>query len=321
MFSIFNIVRNRAIYFLISTLIIVPGIGFMIYNTATLPTHTPWKLSVDFRPGSLFVLKFTQPATEDKIRGVFEQFGLNNPQISRLGSETDNSWQVRTDFVQGDQTEVLRTALGQQVAPLDPSQSSVESVSQKVASEVTNAAVFAVIGATIGILLFIWWSFRKAPHAIRYSVCAIAAMIHDVLVAGGITAIFSTVFNWEIDALFLTAMLTVIGFSVQDTIVVYDRIRENLVRHRGESFEQIVSRSIVETLHRSLTISLTNILVMVALLLFGGASIKQFVAVLLIGLVSGTYSSIFNAVPLVVAWEERSLFGRRVSTPDAVPAK
>ena len=116
-------------------------------------------------------------------------------------------------------------------------------------------------------------------------------------------------------------MLTVIGFSVQDTIVVYDRIRENLVRHRGEDFHQIVSRSLVETLHRSLAISLTNIFVMTALLLFGGASIKQFIAVLLIGLVSGTYSSIFNAVPLVVAWEEHSLFGRRKPATDVAPAR
>jgi preprotein translocase SecF subunit len=313
----FNIVRNRAVYFLISLAVILPGIIFMVYNTATLPTHTPWKLSVDFRQGSIFILKFKEAATEDKIRATYQQFGQNNPEVSRLGAESDNLWQVRSDFLAGDQTQRLLDTLSKQVAPLDQSQSSVSSVSSKVAAEVTRAALFAVIAAAIAILLFIWYAFRKAPNAIRYSVCAIVAMIHDVLVAAGLTAILSTLFNWEIDALFLTAMLTVIGFSVQDTIVVYDRIRENLVRHRGEGFEQIVSRSLVETLHRSLTISLTNIFVMTALLLFGGASIKQFVAVLLIGLVSGTYSSIFNAVPLVVAWEERSLFGRRTAASAA----
>jgi preprotein translocase SecF subunit len=276
---------------------------------------------VDFRRGSLFEIKFTQPATEDKIRAVFEQFGLNNPSISRLGTDSDNLWQVRTDFLQGEQTQNLMTALSKQVAPVDQSGSSVSSVSEKVASEVTRAALIAVIGATIAILLFVWYAFRKAPNAIRYSVCAIVAMVHDILVVGGLTAIFSTLFGWEIDALFLTAMLTVIGFSVQDTIVVYDRIRENLTRRRGEDFHTIVSRSIVETIHRSLTISLTNIFVMTALLLFGGASIKQFVAVMLIGLVSGTYSSIFNAVPLVVAWEERSLLGRQGLAHSALPAK
>jgi preprotein translocase SecF subunit len=317
----FNIVRNRAIYFLISLAIILPGIGFMVYNTVTSPTHTPWRLSVDFRKGSLFSIKFTQPATEDQIRTTFEKFGLNNPLVSRLGAETDNQWQIRADFLLGEQTQQLLNALSTDIAPIDQSQSSVSSVSEKVASEVTQAALFAVIAATVAILLFIWYTFRKAPHAIRYSVCAIAAMIHDVLVVAGSTAILSTLFGWEIDALFLTAMLTVIGFSVQDTIVVYDRIRENLGRHRGEPFEQIVSRSLVETLHRSLTISLTNIFVMTALLLFGGASIKQFIAVLLIGLVSGTYSSIFNAVPLVVAWEERSLLGLRKRAALTTPAK
>ena len=317
----FSIVRNRAIYFLISIAIILPGLGFMIYNTITLPTHTPWRLSVDFKQGSIFVVKFSQNVTEDSIRATFESFGLNNPSVSRLGAETDNTWQIRTDFLEGEQTQRLFDTLSTQVAPVDQKQSSVSSVSSKVAGEVTNAAVLAVIAAAIAILLFIWYAFRKAPHALRYSVCAIIAMVHDIFVAGGLTAIFSTVFNWEIDALFLTAMLTVIGFSVQDTIVVYDRIRENLVRHRGEGFEQVVSRSLVETLHRSLTISLTNIFVMTALLLFGGASIKQFIAVLLIGLVSGTYSSIFNAVPLVVAWEERSLFGRRKPSADVLPAR
>jgi preprotein translocase SecF subunit len=212
-------------------------------------------------------------------------------------------------------------ALSKQVAPIDQAGSSVSSVSERVASEVTRAAFYAIIGATIAILLFIWYAFRKTPNALRYSVCAIAAMIHDVLVVAGLTAIFSTLFGWEIDSLFLTAMLTVIGFSTEDTIVVYDRIRENLVRHRGEGFQQIVTRSLIETLHRSLAISLTNLFVMTALLLFGGASIKQFIAVLLIGLVSGTYSSIFNAVPLVVAWEERSLFGRRQPTADVAPVQ
>jgi preprotein translocase SecF subunit len=317
----FNIVRNRATYFLISLAVILPGVVFMIYNVITLPTHTPWKLSVDFRQGSIFVLKFNGPATEDKIRTTFGQFGLNNPEVSRLGAESDNLWQVRADFLPGEQTQRLLDALSQQVAPLNQSQSSVSSVSSKVASEVTNAALLALIAATIAILLFIWFAFRKAPNALRYSVCAIVAMVHDILVAAGLTAIFSTLFNWEIDALFLTAMLTVIGFSVQDTIVVYDRIRENLVRHRGESFENVVTRSLVETLHRSLTISLTNIFVMTALLLFGGASIKQFVAVMLIGLISGTYSSIFNAVPLLVAWDEHSLLGRRRPAAGALPAK
>jgi preprotein translocase SecF subunit len=219
-------------------------------------------------------------------------------------------WQVRTEYVEGDKAQAIREALGK-VVPLDDGKTSVQAVSKSVADQVTTTAIIAVIVSSVLILLFIWITFRKANHSFRYSVAAIVAMVHDVLVAAGMTAIFSAVLGWEIDALFLTAILTVIGFSVPDTIVVYDRIRENLGRYRGQDFETIVSRSIVETLHRSLTISLINMMVMFAILVFGGASIRQFVAVLLIGLLSGTYSSIFTAVPLVVGWETGDLLGTK----------
>ena len=318
---IFNIVRNRRFYFIFSAAIILPGLIAMMYNIITLPTHTPWKLSIDFREGSRFVLKFNEPTTEDQIRASLERFGLTNPSISRLGGEDEYLWQVRTTFVPGEQTEVLLSTISEQVGPLDSSQSSVDSVSPQVAAEVAQAAILAVLAAMVAILLWIWFSFRKAPHAIRYSVCAVGALFHDILIVGGLTAIFCILLNWEVDVLFLTAMLTVVGFSIEDKIVVYDRIRENLVRHRGEPFEQIVSRSLVETLHRSFVVSLTNFFVTMALLLFGGASIQQFVSILLIGLVVCTYSSIFVAVPLVVAWDERSLFGQRPAAPSALPAK
>lgn len=314
MFNIFKIVENRRIYFIISILVILPGLAAMIYNMITLPTHTPWKLSPDFLAGNRFELKFNQPITEDQIRATFQKFNVSNPAITRLGTAEENTWQVRTPFIEGQQAQQVRNELSK-VAPLDEARTSVQSVSPTIASQTASTALLATVVASLAIMIFIWWSFRKAEHSFRYSVCAIIAMIHDVLVAAGLTALFSILFNWEIDALFLTAMLTVIGFSVQDTIVVYDRIRENLTRRRGETFEMIVGRSVVETLHRSLTISLINMLVMVSLLIFGGASIKQFIAVLLIGLVSGTYSSVFNAVPLVVAWFERDVWGNKKAVP------
>jgi preprotein translocase SecF subunit len=134
-------------------------------------------------------------------------------------------------------------------------------------------------------------------------------MIHDILVTVGLFSIACLALGWEADSLFLTAVLTVIGFSVQDTIVVFDRIRENTPKRRGEPFETIVNRSLLETLHRSLATQLNAIFVLIALLLLGGATTKQFVAVLLVGLISGTYSSIFNAVPLLVVWETRKVIG------------
>jgi preprotein translocase SecF subunit len=301
----YNIVQKRRWYFLISTLVIVPGIVAMIYSL--IQYGTPVRLGVDFESGSKFVLKLQSPADEDAIRDVFESFGQNNPAVTHLGRAEENTWQVRTKFVASDTAEEIIAKLSEEVAPVDKAASSVDSVSPAISQEVTRSAAIAVAVAAGVILFFIVWAFRRVGRSFRYGVCAIAAMIHDILVTMGVMSILGILFGWEVDALFLTAMLTVIGFSVQDTIVVFDRIRENIPKRRGESFETIANRSLLETLHRSLATQLNAIFVMIAILLFGGASIKQFIAILLIGLLSGTYSSIFNAVPLLVAWEEGDL--------------
>jgi preprotein translocase SecF subunit len=303
----YNIVERRRWYFIFSLLIIVPGIVAMIYSTAEY--GTPVRLGVDFESGSKFVLKLQDAASEDAIRNVFEGFGLNNPNVTRLGNAEDNTWQVRTKFVTSDMAEDITAKLSEDVALVDKNASSVDSVSPAISQEVTRSAVIAVVIAAGVILFFIVWAFRNVPQPFRYGVCAITAMVHDILVTMGIMSLMGILFGWEVDALFLTAMLTVIGFSVQDTIVVFDRIRENIPRRRGESFETIANRSLLETIHRSLATQLNAIFVMIAILLFGGASIKQFITILLIGLISGTYSSIFNAVPILVAWEEGD-FGR-----------
>ena len=182
-------------------------------------------------------------------------------------------------------------------------------VGPTIGKEVTQAATLAVVAASFAILGFLIIAFRKAPHPVRYGVTAIIAMLHDLLVTVGLFSICSLLFGWEADALFLTAVLTVIGFSVQDTIVVFDRIRENLMKHRGEAMARVVDRSLLETMHRSVAIHLTSLFVMAALLIFGGATIKPFIAVLLVGVTTGTYSSIFNASQLLVAWEERDFLG------------
>jgi len=297
----FNIVQKRRWYFLISTLVIIPGIIAMVYST--IEYGTPVRLGVDFESGSKFVIKLEDSATEDDIRGAFEAYGLNNPNVTRLGAASENIWQVRTKFVDADTAEAIIAQLSEEVAQVDKAASSVDSVSPAISEEVTRSATIAVVIAAGVILSFIVWAFRRVPRSFRFGVCAIAAMVHDILVTMGIMSILGILFGWEVDALFLTAMLTVIGFSVQDTIVVFDRIRENIPRRRGENFETIANRSLLETVHRSLATQLNAIFVMIAILLFGGASIKQFITILLVGLLSGTYSSIFNAVPLLVAWE------------------
>jgi len=180
-------------------------------------------------------------------------------------------------------------------------------VGPSVASDTTRNAILAVIAASAFILLYIWFSFRKIPKAWRYGACAIIAMLHDVLVVLGIFSILGKLFDIRIDALFITALLTVVGFSVHDTIVVFDRIRENLHRRTSETFEEVVNASLVQTMARSLNTSLTVLFTLSALTLFGGDSVRTFTLTLLIGIFSGTYSSIFNASMLLVIWEKGEL--------------
>jgi len=180
-----------------------------------------------------------------------------------------------------------------------------ETVGPAVGAEVAQRAAGAVGLAALGILLYISYAFRRVPHAIRYGTAAIIAMLHDVAVVVGSASIFGRLLGWQVDSLFLTALLTVIGFSVHDTIVVFDRIRENLVHHRRAAYEAVVNHSIVQTLDRSINTQLTVMLTLLALALFGGLTVQHFVVTLLIGVFSGTYSSIFNAAPILVVWENK----------------
>ena len=167
--------------------------------------------------------------------------------------------------------------------------------------------------ASVGILLYMAYAFRNTQNPLLYGSSALVAMLHDILVVVGIFSILGFLFNVQIDALFITALLTIIGFSVHDSIVVFDRIRENLAKHPDDTFEEIVDYSLAQTLVRSLNTSLVVIFTLLALVLFGGGSTRMFVLALLIGMISGTYSSIFNASQLLVAWENgeiQRLFGR-----------
>lgn len=193
-------------------------------------------------------------------------------------------------------------------------------VSGSVASETTRNAFLAVVAASVLILLYIWFAFRKVDKPWRYGACALIALLHDVLVVLGVFSILGWLFAVQIDALFITALLTVVGFSVHDTIVVFDRIRENMQRRTAETFDQVVNASLVQTMARSLNTSLTVLFTLSALTLFGGETIRPFTGALLVGIFSGTYSSIFNASMLLVIWERGELgfgrFGRRDRTPD-----
>jgi len=300
----FNIVEKRRWYFFLSAILIGLSIAAMIVSTVQF--GQPMRIGIDFSGGSIFVLKFDQAVSEDDLRGVFADYGMEGAIVQPLGTPEDHTWQVRTREVTANEVGSLLAALDEQVGKIDRDALTFDTVEPAVGGEVTRAAGLAVLVAALVIVVFMWFSFRRVPNAFRYGVCTIAGMLHNLLIAFGFYALMGIVAGWEVDALFLTAILTVIGFSVQDVIVVFDRIRENIPRYKTESFERVVNRSILETIHRSLATQLNAMFVMVAIIIFGGETIKPFIATMLVGMVSETYSAIFIAVPLLVVWEKGS---------------
>lgn len=320
----FNIVQRRKWYFLFSGVIISAGLIAMIISIAKYPEHSPIRLGVDFTGGSLFEVHFV-PTTnqtgafvaDDAVKAEFEKAGLQDVRIQRLLGLANSvtGWQVRTSFIAegGDVLKTLGAGLGNLAATnnykfdQDFFDKNQNRVSPTIGGEVTTAALIATIVASLLVLGWIAFAFRQVTNSFRYGTCAVLAMIHDILVMVGVMSIMGLVLGWEADSLFLTGLLTVVGYSVQDTIVVFDRIRENAVRHRGEPYEMVINRSIMETIQRSLAIQLTVGFVLSSLFLLGGSAIRVFVGTLLIGLLSGTYSSTFTAIPLLVAWEKGQL--------------
>ena len=221
-----------------------------------------------------------------------------SPAASPSPSPSPSPTPIPGGVTRSGQVGTLVTALESSLGPID-AQRSLTTVGPVIGAELTQQAILLVLIGSLGILAWMTFRFRD----FRFGMTALAALIHDVIVVVGIFAILGTFFKTEVDALFVTAMLTIIGFSVHDTIVVYDRIRENKARHAGEPFDQIVNHSILQTFGRSINTSFTVVLTLTALLFFAGASIHYFVLALLIGIVSGTYSSIFNASPLLVVWQ------------------
>jgi len=306
-----DIVGKRYWYFLISAVVIIAGLIAMGISISRF--GTPLRLSIDFAGGALMELVFEQPVMPADVRQVFVEYGYGDTIVQTTLDEM--TVLIRSKELQEGEKTQIQADLAARFGPL--TELRFDQVGPTVGREVTRSAAIAIGAAALVIMGFIVFSWRNVPNARRYGVCATVATLHDVLVTMGIFSIFGLLLGWEADALFLTAMLTVTGYSVQDSIVVFDRIRENMPKRRGEPYERIVNRSLLETVHRSLATQLNAMFILVALLFFGGATIRQFIATLLIGLISGTYSSIFTAVPLLVVWEKgelggffRRLFGR-----------
>lgn len=292
-----DIIGKRFWYFLLSAIIIIPGL-------ISLAIPPGLQLAVDFTGGTLWEMTFTREVHPAELKATFGEFELGDAIVQTSGDQT---LLVRSKEIKSD-SEVkanIASSLREKFGPF--TELRFESVGPSVGEEVAQRAIWAVAAASLGILLYISWAFRKVPSPLRYGACAIFALLHDALLVLGIFSILGKLFHIEIDALFVTALLTVIGFSVHDTIVVFDRIRENMGKRGNESFESVVNHSVLQTLGRSLNTSLTVVFTLSALVLFGGVTTRNFVAALLIGIVSGTYSSIFNASMLLVVWENGEL--------------
>ena len=303
----FLVVQKRRWYYRISGVII--GLGILAMIVSVVQFGSPLRLSIDYTGGSLWEMRFENEVTPLDVRQVFIDAGYAGTN-AQLAGEGDIL--VRTTDIDVEQKEVIAQSLNEEFGPFIERR--FESVGPVIGREVTRASGVAVAVASVAILFFIWYVFRAIPNAFRYGVGAIVAMLHDVLITAGIFAMLGLVLGWEVTALFLTAILTVIGYSVNDTIVVFDRIRENLPRRRNDNYETVANRSLLETINRSLATSLTTLFVVGAVLVFGGATTRQFIAVMLIGIISGTYSSIFTAVPFVVSWQQGEL-SRLATTP------
>jgi preprotein translocase subunit SecF len=299
----YRIVERRALYFLLSSLAILPCIVYMAWSLATHGALLP--LSIDYTGGTLWEMRFDQDVSPGDVRQVL--LTANHRSATAFNVEDNRTVQVKFENIDEGQKAALVDALRARFGSFE--ELSFRSIGPTIGIEVGRAAVIAVFVASLLILLYIWLVFRQVSHPFRFGACAVIALLHDVLVTLSFVCIMNWISGWELDALFLTAVLTVIGYSVNDTIVVFDRIRENYRRYRGESFATLTNRSIIETFPRSLGTVITTLLTLVSVLVLGGPTVRQFAAVLVVGIISGMYSSIFNASALLVAWEE-GLFQR-----------
>src|ERR1700730_1778169 len=321
----FDFVRNRRFFYLLSGILLIPGIISLLLPGGLNP-------GIDFTSGTIMTVQFEQPVDQNKLREDFAKLG-HSEAIVQQSSSGDNTFVIRTRPLvqaQQDQSGAVGNSERQQIeqtltADFGPLQIlNLDQVSPLIAEQIVRYAILAVAAASVCILLYLWWAFNKVTHPLRYGTTAIVALLHDSLIVLGIFSILGRLFPAEIEleSTFIVAVLTVIGFSVHDTIVVFDRIRENFTRRAGEVFEDVVNHSLAQTLTRSLNTSLTVILTLIVLMLFGGITIRTFVLALLVGITTGTYSSIFVASMLLASWHIGELqwlwpFRRRVAVAEA----
>ena len=297
-----------------SLLVILPGIVFLILAPGLNP-------GIDFTGGSSLTIQFPEGsgANQKAIREKLQAIGYPESTVQNLGNSTIDEKRydlffLRTKTLDETKKDILVDNLNNQFSPEQPNTVlSFDLVSAVVAQETVISACWAVLAAALGIFFYVWWAFRKVPRPIRYGLAAIVALLHDALIVVGIFAILGYFLDTEVNTKFLIALLTVIGYSVNDTIVVFDKIRENVLTYTNRPFPEVVNLSISETMGRSLNTSFTLLVTLLALLLFGGTTIREFLYVLIIGVIVGTYSSIAIATQVLVSWDQKTI-GKLISS-------
>lgn len=306
-----DVVGKRGWYFLISALIILPGLISMIAAPGWITLDSGLKAGIDFSSGSVMNVTFRQPVEEDDIRERMDELGHTEALIQKIGG---TNYFIRTEVLKeavGDglsEREVIERDL-ERFLGMERDRVEFDTVSPIVARETVTTAFYALVAASVFIMFFVWYAFRRVPKAHRYGVSAILALVHDLLVVLGVFSILGRVINLEVNSMFIVGLLIVAGYSVNDTIVVFDRIRENVSRHPDRDLGPMVNLSIMESMGRSLNTSITTLVVLLAMLLIGGNSIRELLLVLAIGAVVGTYSSVFIASQFLVMWD-RGEIGR-----------
>jgi preprotein translocase subunit SecF len=312
-----DIVGKRGWYFLISGVFILASLVSMIIPPGWSTLDSGLKPGIDFTSGSVLNITFQEPVTQDQVQDRMNALGHPEALIQSTGSR---SVLIRTKILEEasgagmSERERIQNDLEENVVPIESV--AFDSVSPIVALDTVRNAFIALAATTIFILLYIWYAFRRAQKGYRYGISAILALVHDIIIVLGAFSILGRTIGMEVNATFIVGILTVAGYSVNDTIVVFDRIRENVIRQPGRPFDALVNLSLIETVGRSMNTNFTTLLVLLAMLLIGGASLRELLLSIAIGVAVGTYSSIFIASQFLVIWDRGELgkafrWGRR----------
>ncbi len=289
----FNTIKYYKLWFFVSGLILAFGIfSLSVYGL---------KLGIDFKGGTLTEIQFKDPFELSKIQEAVSKSEVGNFQLQ---TAENNQVIIKTESLEKERHDQMLQKIRETAGEF--TETKLDSIGPIIGKELKKNAIYQLILVSLGIVFYIGYAFRKVAKPVTswaFGGAAIIALLHDLLFGLGVFSLLGHYKGVEVDSLFVTAMLTVLGFSVHDTIVVFDRIRENLKIYPGQTIDFVVNHSIAQTIVRSLNTSLTVLFVLLALLLFGGVTIKYFVLALFIGVIVGTYSSIFIASPVLVLWQ------------------